>query len=286
MRRLGLTVTAVMVATLSACGSGSSHGATGLGATKLVAASADKAVAAKTARMSGEVSFEVLGKRQTLPLDGVLDFGSGAFEFSFDMSQLGIPGAGGAKIVARMVDGVMYMKLGDLAAAGDLSSVTGGKSWVKLDMSQFGVKSHDSGGELGDANPGGSLDALRGAGDVQKVGTETVRGVATTHYRATVDPKKALDEAPAELRDRVRKGLEMFHGSIPVEVWIDGDGQARKVSMDVDTKTGRVSTTMEYYDFGVAVNVSAPPADDVFDYSDFLNSVRGLTGSGAGDRPV
>ncbi len=57
-------------------------------------------------------------RTRTLPLDGALDFGTGAFEFSYDMSQLGLPGAGDAKIEARMVDGAMYMKLGDLGGDG------------------------------------------------------------------------------------------------------------------------------------------------------------------------
>ncbi len=122
-----------------------------------------------------------------------------------------------------------------------------------------------SAGGLGDANPGGTLDALRGAGDVEKVGTDTLRGVETTHYRATIDPQKALDKTPADLRDKVQQGLDQLGGSIPVDVWIDGDGQTRKITMDIDAKTGTVATTMEYYDFGTEVDVSAPPADDVFD---------------------
>ncbi len=134
MRRLVPIAIAALALTLSACGSGGSTAAptaTGLGATKLIAASADKTAATKTARMSGEVTIEVGGARRTLPLDGALDFGSGAFEFTYDMSQLGLPGAGGgAKIQARMVDGAMYMKLGDLGG-GALSALTGDRSWVE-----------------------------------------------------------------------------------------------------------------------------------------------------------
>ena len=125
MRRLGLVAIAALIVTLSACGCGSvpAPTATGHGATQLIASSADKAAEAKTARMSGEVTFDVEGETRTLPLDGALDFGSGAFEFTYDMSQLGLPGAGGAKIKARIVDGAMYLNFGGLwPAAAALSA--------------------------------------------------------------------------------------------------------------------------------------------------------------------
>jgi LppX_LprAFG lipoprotein len=280
MRRLVPVAIAALVLTLSGCGSGASNAAptaTGLGATRLIAASADKAAAAKTARMSGEVTIEVGGERRTLPLDGALDFGSGAFEFTYDMSQLGLPGAGDdAKIQARMVDGAMYMKLGGLGGA--LSELIGDRSWVKIDLSSLGL---GSAGALGEANPGGTLDSLRGADDVERVGAETVRGVETTHYRATVDPRKALDRTPADLRDKISKALEMFGGPIPVDVWIDGDGQARKISMDITSETVNASTTIEYYDFGVEIDVSAPPPDDVFDISQLSGGMHAPTGGGA-----
>jgi hypothetical protein len=285
-RGLGLVVLAAVV-TLSACGSGSGSGTaatpTGHHAVELIASSADKAAAAKTARIGGEVTVTTQGGTKTLPLDGALDFGSGAFEFTYDLSKLGLPGASGAKIQARMVDGVMYMNLGDLAGSGGkgLESMTGGKSWIKLDLGSLGLGAPGASGGLSDANPSGTLDLLRGAGDVQKVGTETLRGVETTHYRATIDPQQAVDKAPDALRGRVQQGLGAINGPIPVDVWIDGDGQARKIAMSVDAKTGKIATSIEYYDFGTDVSVQAPPASDTFDFSDMLGGLRQLTG-GAG----
>jgi hypothetical protein len=286
MRRLALIVAAVAI-TLSACGSGTESSAapvvTGVGAEKLIAASADKAADAKTARIAGEVTIDAGGKTRTLPLDGALDFGSGAFEFSYDLSQLGLPGASGAqKIQARLVDGTMYLNLGDLAgkAGKQLGSMLDGKSWVKLDLGSLGLSSGGSSGALGDANPKGTLDALRGAGEVEKVGTDTLRGVATTHYRATIDPQKALEDAPPALHDKVQKGLDALGGPVPVDVWIDGDGQARKIATDVDVKGVKASTTIEYYDFGTKVDVSAPPADEVLDFSQLFGGLRTPTNNG------
>jgi LppX_LprAFG lipoprotein len=289
MRRLvPVAVIAALALTLGACGSGSSSSSApdnGLGATKLIAASADKAAAAKTARMGGEVTVNVGGKSTTLPLDGILDFETGAFQFKYDFSQLGIPGGGASKIEARMVDGVMYMNLGSLGGSNGLSSMTGGKTWMKLDLKAFGAGAGATGsaGGLGDANPGGVLDSLRGAGDVEKVGADTLRGVETTHYRATIDPQKAIANAPAELQEKAKAGLAELGGPFPMDVWIDGDGQTRKISADIDAATGKVSMTLEYYDFGVDVDVTAPPADDTFDFSTLLGGLKNL---GAGQPSV
>ncbi len=248
----------------------------------MIASSADKAAAAKSARISGEVTVRANGETRTLPLDGAVDFGSGAFEFTYDLSRLGLPGATSAKIQARMVDGAMYMNLGGLAggAGKGLSSMTGGKAWIKLDLGALGLDQSGSSGGLSDANPGGTLELLRGVGDVTTVGTETLRGVSTTHYRATVDPAKAIDEAPAALRGRVQQGLGAISGPIPVDVWIDGDGQARKISTSVDAKSASVATSIEYYDFGTGVSVPPPPASDTFDFSDMLGGLRRLSGAG------
>ncbi len=284
MRRLGLLVVAAIVVTLSACGSGSGSTAAphGRHAVELIAASADQAAGARSARMSGEITVTTKGETKTLPLDGAVDFGTGAFTFTYDLSQLGLPGAASTKIQARMVDGALYLNLGDLSGGADrgLSALTGGKTWVKMDLGSLGLGAPGSSGGLSEANPSGLLDLLRGVGAVKTIGTETLRGVETTHYRATIDPARALARTPAALRGRVQRGLGAIGGTIPVDVWIDGDGRARKIETDVDAKAATVATSIEYYDFGTDVSVTAPPASDTFDFSDMLGGLRQLTGAG------
>jgi hypothetical protein len=277
MRRLGLVVAALAIA-LSACSSGGSGAtssssssqpptatvpapvATGSRAASLIAASVDKAAERQNARMSGHVTIETGGETRTLPLDGALDFRSGAFEFAFDLSRLGVPGRDGA-IRARMVDRVMYVSFGELEgeAGRALSKLLDGKAWVKLDLASLGQGADNAtGGGLAQADPGGVLDLLRDIGDVETIGPETLRGVPTTHYRGTIDG------APA-----------------PVDVWVDGDGQTRKVAATVDRAGIKVDTEMEYYDFGVKLDVSAPPADEVLDFSDVFGNTPRPTDTGS-----
>jgi hypothetical protein len=262
----------------AACGSGGGPAAepkaVDVSATRLIAASADKAAAAKTARISGTISVRAAGKDQEIPIDGAVDLEHNAVQLAMDMGGLGLPRLGDAKFEARFVDGVMYLHLGDV---GGMSSILGGKEWLKVDVSSVPGAS----GALGDVNPGSSLDALRGAGDVERVGTEEIGGVETTHYRVVIDPARALERVPAEVRDRARAGLEQLGARTPADVWLDADGQTRQISMAFETKAGRVSETLELSDYGAALDITAPPADEVGDFSGLFGRFGGRGSSGS-----
>ena len=71
-------------------------------------------------------------------------------------------------------------------------------------------------------------------------------------------------------------------------MWIDTQGRIRRVSSTVDvrqgTGTAHTTETFEYSNFGTDVSVSAPPAREVLDFSQFLgqlgSSLGGARGSG------
>jgi hypothetical protein len=108
---------------------------------------------------------------------------------------------------------------------------------------------------------------LFAATNVKVVGTEAVRGVATTHYSVTIDLAKK--EATAEQR-KLLNALKSQVGATtqPVDVWLDGQSRARRFVMKITTKAAQpvtFTTTVEYFDFGSAVSVSEPPPADVTD---------------------
>jgi hypothetical protein len=121
---------------------------------------------------------------------------------------------------------------------------------------------------------------LRGVSNaVEEVGRSTVRGVDTTHYRATIDVGKALTRVPPAQRDRLANAFSKFTSpTIPVEVWIDSDGLPRKYALTTDItqkgNTAQLKESFEFYDYGVPVKVKAPPADDVADYSELKDLQR------------
>jgi hypothetical protein len=159
----------------------------------------------------------------------------------------------GGRMEQRVVDGVIYMDFGD---GGDgLFEPTDGKRWVKLDLSGF-ADALDPGaaGTLGPQTPGSTLDMLRDlVGNVEQVGEDTIAGRHAVHYRANLDT-----------------GGE----SSPVDVWIDD--QDRVVKMHLTMPGGMGELTMQIVEFGVPVDVVAPPPEEVADMGDLFSDLSEL----------
>src|SRR3569833_4353417 len=68
-------------------------------------------------------------------------------------------------------------------------------------------------------SPADALKQLEASGHAKKVGEETLNGVRTTRYVATIDAAKAAKVSGA-LHTTVRYD--------PVDVWVDGDGHVVK----------------------------------------------------------
>ncbi len=156
--------------------------------------------------------------------------------------------------------------------------------WVSIDIAE--VSEELTGTDLGQLNqganndPSNTLALLNGvADDVEEVGTEEVRGEETTHYRATVDVRRALDHQGAIAdRQQFETFLDRFGAeTIPVEVWLDDEGRARRMRYDqplpdtpgvpIPADAG-VSLTIELYDFGVDEPVEIPPPSEVTDLTE------------------
>jgi len=163
-----------------------------------------------------------------------------------------------------------------------------GKPWFGLDLDkslqQAGL------GSLGftqPQDPAQTLQYLRAASSgVKESGNATVRGVETRRYSGRLDFRKALDagldrlELPAAERRRARQGMQRMLGQlgasgVPFEVFVDDDGLLRRLTMDMSMKAmgQQLSTkvSMDYFDFGVDVDVQAPPARDVTDATRLLH---------------
>src|SRR6266536_1220417 len=143
-----------------------------------------------------------------------------------------------------------------------------GKSWLRLDPAAL---SKASGRDLGNLTQAGNdptqaLTLLKGAStDVREVGTEQVRGIETTHYKATIDLRKAAEQQSPEAKRQVERLIAQARvRSLPADVWVDDQGQLRKMQYTLKMRpkdTGQqqgsatVSTAMELFDFGTAAKV-------------------------------
>jgi hypothetical protein len=238
--------------------------------------SGDELAKAGGAKFRGTTTAAGGGENSRVTFDGSFDFKNRAGEYSVDAAAIGLQGSG--KVRTLVAGGVLYLSL-DALEGGDPSSTPdlAGKKWLKLDPQVFG-----GGGEIGQSDPNGSLDALKGAkGDVKRVGSEKVRGTSTTRYRVDIDAEQAVNSAPDEQRDEVRNSIAALGSrTIPADVWVDGKGRLRKVRLRVAASASKTkgSVAFEYFDLGARVNVEAPPASEVVDFQELLGGSPTTTG--------
>ena len=119
--------------------------------------------------------------------------GAGSFDAAEQSAALTMNGIGAStsSMELRMLYPVTYMRFPNLPLPTD-------KSWIKVDLEKaanaLGMKVPQL--QLGgNPSPTDALAQLRGSRDAKKLGTETIDGVNTTHYRVTIDVDKALARA-------------------------------------------------------------------------------------------
>jgi len=167
------------------------------------------------------------------------------------------------------------------------SPLAADKPWVSLDARTLTQVMQLALGDVGAQVSGAPLDALAYlkavSGDVQVVGPDTTRGEATTRYRGTVDPQKVAEQLPAGVRPDATRAAGKV-GPLPADLWIDGQGRLRKLVLTADLSqvedgavapAGPATVTVELWDFGTAVDVTAPPPDQVVDVGGILGTFLG-----------
>jgi hypothetical protein len=251
---------------------------------------------AGSARMSMRMSMAAPGvpADSEIAADGVMAFDSGNFSMTMDMGPLvaaivaesGGDHTGDLTVEMRMVDYVMYMRYPEALAAemGDLPT-----PWLSIDLraalDELGL-SEDVLEQYQQNDPTQYLQFLGAVSSgIEEVGREKVRDVDTTHYRAAIDLRKALDQMPHELTDglgldeeALRRSFEQMQSELdvnelPTEAWIDDDGLLRRMRIEMGAAGVGAKVELELYDYGVAVDVVAPPADQV---TDLLSVFGGL----------
>jgi hypothetical protein len=176
-------------------------------------------------------------------------------------------------VTERYIAPRAYLKLSSTFGA----TLPHGKTWVEVDTTGLPAGARDSSGMFGavTGNPKDLLKSLTAiAVSERKLGTGTVRGVPVTGYQLNIDPAKAESRVSRAQRASVGQLFKGLAKTVPVEVWVDGQNLLRRVQLSVGLPGGatgamhlpgkpRIVVTMDLYDFGVPVNVTAPPASQV-----------------------
>lgn len=251
-------------------------------AQEIISGAPAKTAAASTAKVTE--TMKITGGTLAMPTvhaSGVIDFAAGKASLDFDILGKG---------VKAVVDGAtMYERIPGL------ESQLGGKPWFKLNLDDLGKVSGIQGfGDLASSNndPRATLDTLRGAGSVDFLGYQKVRGVNTSRYQGVIDLEAAAKKSPPAQRATMRQIIAMQGTSTqPVDVWVDKQGRVRRLSETVDmthaapptpgaTLPSSIAVTLEYYDFGTPVRVAVPPADQTTDLGAMLVKLSKGQGSG------
>ena len=205
--------------------------------------------------------------------------GHGAFDLSDQSADLTlhIPMLGG-EVRTLIANGTVYAQLPSAFAA----FVPNARSWVSVNVDrlteqQFGTSLAQLGiGPSGD--PLAQIGYLEAIKDAREVGPEQIGGTATTHYTATIDltaTPAAKDPATKPAVDRLiaQTGTQ----TLPVEVWIDGNGRFRQVVQNIkaaprqgDVPSADQTTTVTFTSFGGPKPAPPPAPDQVTDLSSLL----------------
>ena len=257
----------VVTLSLVGCSAASKPDASKVGAVQLISSSVDAASQVETMRVAGIFSISMSGKASKFDLDGGVDFKNNSTSLKTSLADLGIPGLESSKVEIRLVGETAYIRVGDLIG-GIGSALLGGKEWISMDLSALG------GDSPAGANPANLLAMLRGIADVEEVGTESIRGNQTTHYTGRINMSKAIGAAPSADKKQVSSVFENLSNEFPVDVWVDEQGRTVKLSTNGGGSENNFSFSLEFFDFGADLNISAPPASDVGSLGGF-----GVTGN-------
>ena len=292
LRLCGAGLVAALALVAGGCGGGDAE--TGAAAAHIsfeqLARSATTSADATSGRFSFDMSFSAPGADEPFALsgEGAFDAPSKRSSMSLDLSSL-------AKLLGGFLAGVAGSTSGDLPNLGDPAGwkiqvvqdgavayvrfpalddkLPAGKSWIRGDegLSANGFEF----GQFTNNDPRQVLDALRGVtGDVQTVGTEDLRGVETTHYRALVDPARVAKHAQGTDGQTAQSLFgqltsESGLAEIPVDVWLDPDGLVRKLTLELTatdpatSQSGSATISFELWDYGKAIAIDVPPASQV-----------------------
>lgn len=188
--------------------------------------------------------------------------------------------AGHSATTTEKVSGTtIYMNAAQLGGSG---KVPGGKPWIKYDLTQA-TEAMGMGGLSTSSDPSQFVDYLRAAGGTAtRVGTQTIRGVPTTHYHVVVSFDRYLTIVRPAARAATARSvslLESMLGShtMQMDAWIDSKRMVRRMSFSlaecVENQHLNIGMMMDLYDYGPQPRPALPSASETYDITPQVDKV-------------
>jgi hypothetical protein len=289
-RLAGVLAGSAVALFVGACGSSSSTSSSSVAAIGPLANAAAVTSAAGGAHMSLSARIEAPSLPSAVTMTGGGFFNYKAHEGAFAITLAGLPAnavTGSSTTMEEVFKGTNAY-VGSALLAGKLP---GGARWMKLDLARLGQAVGVGPSQLlgGQSNPAQFLEYLKASGgSVQTVGQDTVRGVATTHYRGAIDLNKlasvlSQQTGNSSLRSTYEKSIaKLGLSSLPVDVWADSHHLVRKLELTMNAPAGGqqfgLHMTIELFEFGSTPSVKTPSASETFDATS--GALGGLSAAG------
>lgn len=248
-----------------------------------VEATVDEGTAAFTVTVESEGTGTGGDGQQPIEVDGVVDFEA-------EQRRLTLSGDQGELDV--VIDGdIAYLEL----------PATEGDDWMRIELEALFDDEVGMGGPaaIPFQDPEDNLRVLEGSAvHAAETGSESIDGEDTTRYELVIDLEAASEEANEDVQEAVdetvaRTGVD----ELEMEVWIDDDDLIRRVAYTLDLSQaqvsesedeaaveadpeGTVTVTVDYSDFGDAVEIEVPDDADVVDLDE--DAIRDTIGDPSG----
>jgi hypothetical protein len=130
--------------------------------------------------------------------------------------------------------------------------------WIKLRLPQVDRTALLQ--ELRNADPAAQLSLLLAAGHARFTGHQTVEGVVTSRYVASLAPQVALSELPSAQRAREASFVGLITGNIHYTLWIEPGDQLKQLRMRMRALGAKITLTATIDSINQPVNIVIPQA--------------------------
>lgn len=191
----------------------------------------------------------------TTTIAGATQEATGEGRFTDSGAEMKATSTGAQAVEMILLDQILYLKSEQMGL---------GDKWMKIDLQ--GQEGTLYGLIAKATDPQSMMKALESPKKLELVGTEDVDGVSASHYRITIDSRKYASAMglPAEMGS-------FLPDEIVQELWVDAENRPLKHFSDLELPAAgggdpTTSTTEgTYSDFGLDVEIEAPPASEITD---------------------
>jgi hypothetical protein len=203
-----------------------------------------------------DAKITVAGSPEGMTESGSLDFDeSGRAAGTMKFKGLST----GKELTARMVGEGQKVYMSSDA----FDSISEGKKWVEMNLTAAAKATGSSAG--GDSATEG-LKLLETVEHAEKVGSEEIDGVPTTHWRGTLPSASEVF------------GVKVHFSDLKVDAWIDAKERIRQMKVVISGKINEAqpevttAIAINYVNFGQVPAIQLPPSSEVFDATKLIES--------------